>query len=83
MRSFSRFFFGGVYNFYSRVFEDIFTALVSLPKYVNLDQCVFSVPLLYFLDLDTDLRTDVLYPLLCRIFCIILLSYSLFSWDSW
>ena len=59
------------------------TAVVCLPKYVNLDQCVFSVPLLCLLDLDIDLRTDVLYPLLCRTSCITLLSLSLFSWDSW
>jgi hypothetical protein len=59
------------------------TALVSLPKYVNLDQCVFSVPLLCFLELEIDLRMDVFYPLVCRISCIILLSFSLFSWDSW
>ena len=59
------------------------TGLVSLPKYVNLDQCVFSVSLLCFLELEIDLRTDVLYPLFCRIFCIFLLSFSLFSRDSW
>jgi len=74
---------GGVCDFYSRVFKTFVMALVSLPKYVNLDQCVFSVLFLCFLELDIDLRTDVLYPLLCRISCIILLSFSLFSWDSW
>jgi len=63
--------------------KTFFTALVSLPTCVNLDQCVFSVPHLCFLELDIDLRTDVLDPLLYRISCIILLSYSLFSWDSW
>ena len=59
------------------------TALVTLPKYVNLDQCVFSVLLLCFLELEIDLRTDVLYPLFCRISCIIFLSFSLFFRDSW
>jgi len=42
------------------------TALVSLPEYVNLDQCVFSVLFIYlfcFLELDIDSRTDALYPL--------------------
>jgi hypothetical protein len=51
------------------------TVLVSLQKYVNLDQCAFSLPLLCFLELDIDLRTDVLYSLLCR---ISLLTYFLF-----
>ena len=54
-------------------FKTLVTALVSLSKYVNLDQCVFSVPILCFLELDIDLRTDVFYPLLCRVSCIILL----------
>jgi hypothetical protein len=62
--------------YYTQAYYTTFvTALVSLPKYVNLDQCVFSVPLLCFLELDTDLRTDVLYPLLCRISSIIFLSF--------
>ena len=48
------------------VLKTFVTALVSLAKYVNLDQCVFSVSLLCFLELEIDLRTDVLYPLFCR-----------------
>ena len=56
------------------------TALVSLPKYVNFDQCVFSVSLLCFLELEIDLRTDVLYPLFCRISCIIFLLSSIHTY---
>jgi hypothetical protein len=81
--SFSSVFFVAYATFILVVLKTFVMALVSLPKYVNLYQCVFSVPLLCFLELEIDLRTDVLYPLLCRISCIILLSFSLFSWDSW
>ena len=58
------------------------TALVSLPKYVNFDQCVFSVSLLCFLELEIDLRTDVLYPLFCRISCIITVNNLLIPPDD-
>jgi hypothetical protein len=81
--SFSRVFLVEYATFILVFLKTFVTALVSLPNYVNLDQCVFSVPLFCFLELEIDLRTDVLYPLLCRMSCIIFLSLSLFLWDSW
>jgi len=77
--SFSRMLLAEYVTFILVVFKTFVKTLVSLPKYVNLDQEVFSVLFLCFLELDIDLRTDVLYPLLCRIYCFILLSFSLFS----
>jgi len=83
VRSFSRVLLVEYVTFILVFLKTFVTALVSLPEYVNLDQCVFSVLFLCFLELDIDSRTEALYPLLCRISCIVFLSFALFSWDSW
>ena len=83
MSSFSRVLLVEYATFILVFLKTFVTDLVSLPKYVILDQCVFSLSLLCFLELEIDLTTDVLYPLFCRISSIILLCFSLFSRDSW
>jgi len=54
VRSFSRVLLVEYVTFIIVFLKTFVTALVSLPKYVNLDQCVFSVLFLCFLELDTD-----------------------------
>jgi hypothetical protein len=47
-------------------------ALDSFPMYVNFDHSVFFVPYSCFLPSEIDLKMEILYPLLCKICCIII-----------
>ena len=69
MRSFSRVLLVQYVTFILVFLKTFVTAMVSLPKYVTLDQCVFSVTFLCFLELDTYFRTSQLplKPFLLRL----------------
>jgi len=73
------------YATFTVVFLKVFVmALVSLPMYVNFDHCVFIVPCTHCLLSDIDFRKEVLYPLLYRICCIMLLFFfCILLGDNW
>ena len=58
-------------------------ALVSLRQLVNLAHSVFSEEGSCLLEFRVDGRKGVLYPLLCRICCIVFSSFSLLSGVRW